>query len=285
MCTYPDRLRSPHPERPSGRTRHASAAAPRRGPLTAGASPWLQPGLGAGLLLLSLGLWLGCAARPPAASTPLQTLSRYREALQHDDPKAAYALLSPGVQQGLAYEQFAQQWQDTKAERGVQAMQLSQALARPGTSVAAPRPDAAGPGAAASPAAAVSARAVLTLPQGGQLILAPAAARFLAGQSSAWHVLDPDLRAVRAQTPEAALRLLLAAAEQRNYPALLRLLTKSERQSLEAELAERIERLRAHLSRGQPIETTAERARLQYDPRFFIDLRREQDGWRIADFN
>ena len=133
------------------------------------------------------------------------------------------------------------------------------------------------------------ARAVVTLPQGSQLVLAPASAaatdRFLAGRPSLWRVLDPDLQIIRAPTPEAALRLLVAAAEQRNYPALLRLLTRAERQSLEAELAERLERLRSTLARGQQLETTSDRARLQYDPRFFIDLRREQDGWRIADFN
>lgn len=249
-------------------------------------------------LAVSLAL-VGCGARPQTALTPLLTLSRYREALERDDPKAAYALLGQAVQQGLPYEQFTQQWQDTKAERSVQAAQLRQVLggglARASAPAEPKRSGAAGPvdpvkslGPAATPTLTV--RAVVTLPQGAQLILTPVpAAQFIAGQSSLWRILDPDLQAVRAQTPEAALRLLLAAAEQRNYPALLRLLTKSERQSLEAELTERIERLRANLSRGQPIETatetTTDRARIQYDPRFFIDLRREPDGWRIADFN
>ena len=109
---------------------------------------------------------------------------------------------------------------------------------------------------------------------------------------------------IRAETPEAVLRLLLTAAEQRNYPALLRLLTKAERQSLEAELTERVERLRTSLARssappapespsgtasGTASETTlkpaGDRTRIQYDPRFFIDLKREPEGWRIADFN
>jgi hypothetical protein len=126
----------------------------------------------------------------------------------------------------------------------------------------------------------------LTLPQGAQLILEPVPAeRFVLGKPSAWRILDPDLQVVRAASPEAVLRLLLAAAEQRQYPALLRLLTRGERQSLEAELTERLERLRAHLSQGAPVESTGERARLQYDPRFFIDLKREPEGWRIADFN
>ena len=138
---------------------------------------------------------------------------------------------------------------------------------------------------------------MVTLPQGAQLILEPAAAdRVLSGKPSPWRILDPDLQIIRAQTPEAVLRLLLTAVEQRNYPALLRLLTKAERQSLEAELAERIERLRTNLSRPpsspasetapeNPPTTTSDRTRIQYDPRFFIDLKREPEGWRISDFN
>lgn len=263
--------------------------------------------------MIAAGLGAGaCAPRPPLAAPPIKTLTRYREALEHDDPKAAYALMTNAAQQALPYDQFAQQWQETQAERAAQAAELHQLLqrdrdpsrrpksgepAKPGGPVhsgGSTRSGRPGPPLGSAPSApdlastapGLRVRAVVTLPQGAQLVLAPVSAeRFLADRSSAWRVLDPDLQVIRAQTPEAALRLLIAAAEQRNYPALLRLLTKSERQSLEAELSERLERLRSTLSRGQPIETTGERARIQYDPRFFIDLKREQDGWRISDFN
>lgn len=263
-----------------------------------------------------------CAPRLPPEATPLSTLARYREALVRDDPKAAYELMAHAAQQSLPYEQFAEQWKQTQPERAAQAAELQKILrgerppavgaqsssrssasspaglpagspaGSPARSPAqAPELDrSSGPGSSGpADASAVRARAVVTLPQGSQLVLAPASAaatdRFLAGRPSVWRVLDPDLQIIRAPTPEAALRLLVAAAEQRNYPALLRLLTRAERQSLEAELTERLERLRSTLARGQQLETTFDRARLQYDPRFFIDLRREQDGWRIADFN
>lgn len=239
-----------------------------------------------------------CAPRLPPAATPTTTLARYREALMRDDPKAAYDLMTHAAQQSLPYEQFAQQWKATQPERAAQATELQKFLRgerNPPTGAQAssrsPGPDrssGSGPSGQAG-AFAVQARAVVTLPQGSQLVLAPASAaaadRYLAGRPGVWRIFDPDLQIIRAQTPEAALRLLVAAAEQRNYPALLRLLTRAERQSLEAELTERLERLRSTLSRGQQLETTGDRARIQYDPRFFIDLRREQDGWRIADFN
>lgn len=268
------------------------------------------------LLLLPIALFGGsaCAPRLHSATTALTTLARYREALVRDDSKVAYELMAPAAQQSLPYAQFVQQWKQTQPERAAQAAELQKLLrgerstdfsADVKASSRSPERDRAsdsGPGLPGAPV--VQARAVVTLPQGSQLVLAPASAaateRFLVGRPSVWRILDPDLQIIRAPTPEAALRLLVAAAEQRNYPALLRLLTRAERQSLEAELNERLDRLRSTLSRGLPTETTGtaagptggptstttgDRTRIQYDPRFFIDLRREQDGWRIADFN
>ena len=77
-----------------------------------------------GLVLGSACLLGACAGRGQTAATPVQTLARYRDALERDDPKAAYALLTKTAQQSLPYEQFAQQWQDTKVERSAQAAQL-----------------------------------------------------------------------------------------------------------------------------------------------------------------
>jgi hypothetical protein len=80
---------------------------------------------------------------------------------------------------------------------------------------------------------------------------------------------------------------LATAVEQRNYFAALRLLSRGERQAIELELRERVERLRSSLARRQalPIEVHGNRARYQYDPRFFIDLVREEAGWRVLDLN
>ena len=85
-------------------------------------------------------------------------------------------------------------------------------------------------------------------------------------------------------TPQEALRLLLLAAEQRNFSALLRILSSEQRQALEAQLSERIERLRAALLRPS-IEVSGDRARIEYDPRFFIELTREGGSWRVTDLN
>ena len=201
---------------------------------------------------------------PPASPAPTEsarpegTIAAYRSALERDDPEAAYRLLSPTLQQHLPYEKWVARWKETTFERDAQRKQL-----------------------AADPKLAL--QAAITLPQGTVLLMAPNPARTA---TTRWQVAEPDLATVHAETPEQALHLLMQAVEQRNYFAILRLLSASERKALEAELRERAERLRQSLARPKPgIEVRGDRVHFQYDPRFFIDLVRERDGWRVLDLN
>lgn len=204
----------------------------------------------------------------------LETVALYRAALLANDPASAYRLLAPAVKQRLSYEQFSAKWHKTEFERAAQLKLLSQIKVS----------DHGGSGSARSQALAsgpVAEQALVTMPQGTVLVLG------LAAPAARWQVHDPDLAAVHTETPEQVLRLLVDAVEQRNYFALLRLLSSAERGALEAELRERVERLRTSLSRRPPlsIEVRGDRAHYQYDPRFFIDLVREKDGWRLLDAN
>jgi hypothetical protein len=256
-----------------------------------GRAPWprLPPGplgIGLGLVMcLSLG---GCAGlkhsgeaeprRAEKAPLPEETLAAYRAALERDDPQAAYRLLSPTVQQHIPYEKWAERWRETPAERAAQLKSLLDASNTPAA------------------ARAITLQAAIALPQGTVLLLAPSTPGRLAdrglgrrsySRSGDWQVADPDLAAVHAETPERVLHLLIEAVEQRNYFALLRLLSTTERKALEAELRERVERLRTSLSKSKApaIEVHGDRAHYQYDPRFFVDLVRERDGWRVLDLN
>lgn len=207
------------------------------------------------LPLLVLGSLVPACGRPPPA-TAAQTLLRYAQALEGDDPQAVYRLLDEPTRARLSWEEFAQRWRDTPEERRAQARAVRRTVS------ALPPP-----------------LAHVIFADGMKLSLERAPA------GGAWLLRDVRLQGARTDTPEEALRLLLAAAEQRSYAAVLRLLTSAQRQIVEAEVRERLDRLRAALGRRQPIEVKGERARLQYDPRFYIELRKEPEGWRVHDLN
>jgi hypothetical protein len=227
-----------------------------------------------------IGLSVGCAHLQPLrhVPAPFDTISAYRTALQQDNPAIAYQLLAPAARQHVSYDQFNAQWQETRPERDAQLGLLS--LPTRPESLAGPSP--------ATHAnerellARITTQAAVALPEGTVLTLTPGDK-----PGRAWQVVDPDLAAVSAESPETVLRLLADAVEERNYFALLRLLSTAERQAIEAELRERLDRLRMSLSRQKPlpIEVEGDKAHYQYDPRFFIDLVRQKDGWRVLDLN
>ena len=90
---------------------------------------------------------------------------------------------------------------------------------------------------------------------------------------------------LHAATPEEALRLFAKALEARQFDFVLALLGEPLGIEVDRQLRERIERLRIALETGLPLEVTGDRARLQYDPRFRLDLKRQEGEWRIVDLN
>lgn len=260
----------------------------------------------------------GPRATARQAPWPLDTLNAYQAALDRDDPASAYQLLDSALKQRISSQQFLTDWRDSAPERSTQRKQIfgSQRSLGPAESsqVPAERP---------KNLSRFVRQAVLFLPQGTSLLLAqtqpvPTAQREKADNRSVWRIADSDLSAVHADTPEQLLRLLITAAEQRNYFAVLRLFSAAERQAIEAELRERIDRLRMSLNnlpssqpgrappqasatepQGLPnssgagpsgkavgvMEMRGDRIHYQYDPRFFIDLVQQKDGWRVLDLN
>lgn len=66
--------------------------------------------------------WIASCVRE---ASPTQ---RYVTALEEDDPRAAYMLLSPAVKRELSYVQFKAQWQDLSAERMEQLRELQSGM-------------------------------------------------------------------------------------------------------------------------------------------------------------
>lgn len=237
-----------------------------------------------GALLLGVMTALGChplqRVRP---ADPRQTLDQYRRALASDNAQAAYDLLSPDAQTSVPRELFTNVWGSTKEERADQQTQLATLDSQRG------HPDRQG--------ARLIPLLRLSMSGGG---LVPSELQLSAGPTGVWRVASPELAPLATTTPEGALRALLEALDGRNLALMLRLLSPATRQAVEDELQERAERLRAALAAGlgansEPnrpntsslprLELTGNRARLQYDQRFFIELVREKDGWRVRDMN
>lgn len=263
---------------------------------------------------LLVALWLGaCTSSLPLRQAkervlpPAETLSAYRFALEHDDPASAYELLAPELKRRFSKEVWRAEWDAMKSERTAQLKRLAEPPQKRG---ATPQREQTPQTKQHPSAGSVEVKAVVALPQGTALMLLPSPS-FGPSCRVCWSIANPDLAAVHAETPEKALELFIHALEQRNYRALLRLLSFAQGQAIEQELRERTERLRTSLAQkksvpnpataippgpsalppaGSPSPTPTfkiygDRIHYQYDPRFFIDLVREKDGWRILETN
>lgn len=201
---------------------------------------------GAALLMLSF----SCVHGP--AGTPDEAFRQYRAALEREDPQAAYALLDPAARP--PYPAFVAQWQETAPERAAELQVLRE-------------------------------RGTASLPVHAAVSFAGGVRLTLDARSGGFCLSHADLRSAHPQTPEEAIRLLIQAAEQRSYEAVLRLLAPGQRKAIKAELEERIACLRAALSRRQPAELLGDRARFQCDSRFHVLLQKEHQTWWILDLN
>lgn len=266
---------------------HLTTPIPRRRQLDRIVSPryiWTFPAL-LPLLVVGLGACAHGGSEPPLT----QTLARYRTALQSNDHAGAYAMLSPEQQAAIPSTRFADQWNASGPERNSQLAQLKTILST-GLATAPPQP--------ALRSVRVSIRSASSPP-------VELAMRASAG--GRWQVARPSLATPDIQTPVAALRGLVQALERLSFASVLRLFSAQARQTLEQELRERVERMRAALQKleaaqdapslvgsaqdahqpaaGITVEVLGNRARIQYDPRFFVEFVREADGWRVRDLN
>ena len=200
--------------------------------------------------MLLLALIPACAGSSRVG--PHETLRRYVEAVETDRPDDAYRLLDEGVRSRMTPAEFASQWKSLRAELQAQAVRLKAALGKP-----------------------VKARAQVSYPAGGRAMLSYSDDR--------WRIDDGVALSGGAATPSDALKAFVRAVESRSYEAVMRLLARSVRESIERDVAERVAKLKE--AAGQEIEVTGVRARLQYAPRFKVELIHEEGEWRILDLD
>jgi len=208
------------------------------------------------VIVLSLGftlLALGCgrSADPYHPRTALQQYVRYVET---NNSKGAYELLSKKLRRGLSYKAFARKWKKNYAELRVQATDIGKQLKL---------------------AKQYKIKAKLRVGQRRSISLHH--------EGKSWKIVGGVGGGFDSMTPRQAVMALVRALEARNFSAFLRLLSKPRREKLVRELTLRLEKLKANLDRD--IEVTGNRARLQYDPRYWIMLVKENGAWKVVEFN
>jgi hypothetical protein len=137
---------------------------------------------------------LACASGPRAAGAdPNVTVKAWRDAVARDDPHAAWALLSPEMQKQMPYPEFERRWKSSRAERERQATALG------------------------AESEATGASAEISMDDGKKTTLRR--------ENGFWRFQTPLVASSRATTPQEALRLFATAIEDRNFFAVMRLLT------------------------------------------------------------
>ena len=205
-------------------------------------------------LAIAIPVFTCVACATSTADGPKQMVERYIAAINRDDPQAAYALLGEQVQRQITAAEFAARWKQVKPELRRQASQLGSSAERP-----------------------MEIGATVTYRGGTRARL-----RFADGQ---WRIDGGISVSFQTATPLEALRTFIRAVERRSYDAVLKLLSRSVRQSIERDINDRLAKLKRWLGRDGEVEITGDRARVRYDARYKIELVNEDGQWKILDFD
>ncbi len=207
----------------------------------------------AGLSLLSTLVGTGCRPAPDPFH-PRGALAQYVRHIEANDPKAAYGMLSERLRKRLAYRAFLRKWRRSYAELRLQATEIKRHL---------------------GDRKRYEVRARMRL--GKRRVV------FFSHEGKRWRIVSGVGGGVDAATPREAVKALVRALEARSFSAFLKLLSSKRRKAFLREMNLRLEKLKASMDRD--FEVTGHRARLQYDPGYWIMLIKENGTWRVLEFN
>ncbi len=216
-----------------------------RTPIPGSVRGHLVPSAGATLVLALVAG--GCAS--VHRSGPAAAITDYLAAIETDQPAAAYSLLSESLRKQITEQDFTVRWKSLRPELQAQAGPLRAALSK-----------------------GLEARAAVVSASGVRALLAH--------REKQWQVEESPVGPLATRTPAETLKAFVRAVEERDFDAVMRLLAKPFRESVEKEINERISKLRQALDRE--IEVSGQRARLRYDPRFKLELINEDGQWKIV---
>ncbi|MEM7160044.1 MAG: hypothetical protein AAF799_44810 [Myxococcota bacterium] len=207
---------------------------------------------GAVVLVAVLGL---AACGPRHARSPAQLRDAHVAALEGNDPKAAYALLSPDVQATVSYEQFEARWKADAAEHQ-----------------------------AASQAADDLPAALKTPIEGGTTVHS-------GGHVLRWTRVGDDLLVSDGlpgrpdtSTPAQTVRAFVAAVRRADLAELRVVLGDSLLAVIDEDWNQRVDAIEQALEEPGALDLSADlrRAELRYDVGRAVTLEQTPQGWRIT---
>lgn len=208
--------------------------------------------IGAHTLVLLATVLLGCRHAP--AHSPQALREAWLDALEHDDPRAAYALLSPDARGREPYPAFVARWRADASER---AAVIAEARAA--------KDD------------AVVQRSATAVHRDGVIVRWTKVGKH-------WLVVDGLPGARRASTPAEAIRGFLQALARTDLGAAEHYLAADLREAMHEDWARRAEAIEAALRVPGAIELSDDlsRAQLRYEPQRLLTLEQTPGGWTIT---
>lgn len=197
-----------------------------------------------------------CGGAAGPSSPAADGVRAYVRALQGDDPRAAYALLSADTRRRVSYDEFALAWKQGDKERAWQARTLSDSLKG--------NPD-------------VGERAQVSYSD-GKLVQ-------LEREGATWRLENELVSRSRAKQPRDAIRLFAEAVAGRDITGALNVLTQRRRDSLTKQVEGFVMGIGKRIN-DRIDQFGSDRAELRWDDsgiRYRIVLKREDDEWRIDD--
>lgn len=237
---------------------------PRDGPdICKAPGCWVERGMlrASVLLLLTSARLSACAAAPASQPAAAEGFQLYIDALNDDDARTAYELLSAELRADMTFQQFAALWKASEQERRAQVRSLES------TVEAAPT---------------LGERAHIRYPDGKTV--------HLTRDPDGWRLEHELVSRTRATRPHDAVEIFSAALEERNYDRIMRILTERRRRGIASQVEAFTAGLRQHLTEGQEeiYLVGRDRAELKWinkGVQYKIVLRRESDEWRVDDLH
>ena len=196
---------------------------------------------------------------PRGPSTPAATGVRaYLKALNSNDPRDAYGLLSASARHATSYDEFALQWKSSEKERRWQAKVVEDSLKG--------NPD-------------VGERALISYSD-GKLVQ-------LEREGKTWRLESELVSRSRAKRPRDAIRLFADAIAARDLGAILGVLTQRRQEGLTKQVEGFVAGIGKRIN-DKIDEFGGDHAELRWDEngiRYRIVLRKERDEWRVDDIS